>query len=242
MDEPESIANLSDQYVVAVARATRQILDEGRTVEKLEELAMVAGRYADGEIEAWRGRPDSPEGVACRVGCSYCCHVPVGVAIPEAILIGNTLLAESTDEELAEVLEKVRRAEHARFGLVGQERDQVRHPCPMLDEPEGACSIYEYRPLNCRGWNSLDVSPCKSFFDDPNGGLPILIDGVQRTISQSIATGMQEGLATRSLEHSTVDLAIALRIVLEDPTAIDRWLAGAPAFRDAEVADEGYRG
>jgi uncharacterized protein len=198
---------------------------------------MVAGRYADGELEAWRALPTSPS-VACRVGCTSCCHVPVGVAIPEVVLIAETLQAESTEEELAEVLARVRRAEGARIGLVGPERDRLRHPCPMLDEADGTCSIYEFRPLNCRGWNSLEVASCDSYFADSAGTSTIPIDGVRRTISQSIAAGMQGGLESRGLEHSTVDLATALRIILEDPTAIDRWLAGEPAFREAGVPGE----
>ena len=235
MDEPDSIASLRDQYAVNVGETTRQILDEGRTPAKVEELAMVAGRYADGEIEAWRARPEAPAGIACRSGCSFCCQVPVGVTIPEAILIGNVIRDESTDDELAEVLDQVRRAEAARAGLTGRERDRFRHPCPMLDEGEGVCSIYEFRPLNCRGWNSLDVEPCRSYHDDPNRESTIPIDGIQRTISLSIADGMQGGLETRGLDHSTVDLAVALRIILEDPTSIDRWLDGGPAFRAAQI-------
>ena len=235
MDEPAPIAALEGRYELAVAETARQILDEGRTAAKAEELAMVAGRYADAEIEAWRSRPDSPTGLACRAGCSACCQVPVGVTIPEAILIGNTLRDESTDDELAEILDRVRRAEAARAGLTGRARDLTRHPCPMLDETDGTCSIYEFRPLNCRGWNSLDVIPCESYFDDPSRVTTIPIDGVQRAISLSIASGMQAGLDSRGLEHSTVDLAIALRIVLEDPKSVDRWLAGEPAFREAEV-------
>ena len=66
----------------------------------------------------------------------------------------------------------------------------------------------------------------------------IPLDGVQRTISQSIAGGMQGGLAARGLDDATVDLSMALRIILEDPTAIDRWLDGEPSFRAAAVGDD----
>ena len=233
---PGTIAALRDRYAFAVRKTTEEVVDEGRTPGKAEELAMVAARYADGEIDAWRGRPDSPKDIACRAGCSFCCHAPVAITIPEAILIANTLAAECDDEELAPVREKVERAHQARAGLVGKRRNQVRHPCPMLDD-EGACSIYEFRPLNCRGWNSLDVSRCESSFDDPSRGVPIPIDGVQRTITEGMVAGMQGGLESRGLEHESVDFSAALHILLEDPTAIHRWLAGSPAFRDAEVPD-----
>jgi hypothetical protein len=236
MDEPESIVSLRGRYVIAVSETARQILDEGRTVAKVEELAMLAGRYADGELDAWQSLPTAPS-VACRMGCSACCQVPVGVAVPEAVLIANTLRDESTEAELAAILDKIRHAEAARQGLVGPERDRFRHPCPMLDLEDGTCTIYEFRPLNCRGWNSLDVSACESYFADPTRTSTIPIDGIRRTISQSIALGMQAGLDSRGLGGATVDLTTALRILLEDPSAVDRWLSGDPAFRDAEVAD-----
>ncbi len=241
MDDSESVASLGARYAPAVAETARQILDEGLTLAKVEELAMVAEQYADRELEAWRALPTSPK-VACRVGCSSCCHAPVGIAIPEAILIAETLRAESTDDELAALIDKTRRAESARLGLVGRERDRLRHPCPLLDEADGACSIYEIRPLNCRGWNSLDASRCESYFDDPTRTSTIPIDGIRRTISQAIAAGLSDGLESRALEHATVNLSTALRIILEDPTAADRWLAGEPSFRDAEVAGDPHEG
>ena len=240
-DKPGSVADLGSRYVDAVGRTTVEILGEGLSTAKVEEAAMVAARYADGEIESWAARPDSPTGIACRAGCSACCHSPVAIAIPEAILMANTLLAESTDEELAIVLDKVRQAADARSGLIGEARDRSIHPCPMLDDA-GSCSIYEFRPLNCRGWASLDVSRCEAYLHNPAQGISIPIDGVRRTIGQSIAFGLQQGLESRGLEHTWVDLSAALRIVLEDPSAVDRWLEGEPAFREAEVLIDAPRG
>lgn len=235
MDEPGSVARLRARYVAGVGATALQVFDEGRTPAKAEELALLVGAYADAEVAAWRGRPDAPTGLACRSGCSHCCHAPIGVAIPEAVLIASVLREESTDDELAALRERARGAEAARSGLVGKARERSRHPCPLLDEGDGSCSLYEFRPLICRGWNSLDAERCEAYFDDPSGTSTIPIDGIQREIPDAIAAGVRAGLAARGLEDAPVDLAVALRILLEDPEAVDRWLAGDPAFREAEV-------
>jgi hypothetical protein len=230
-----AIEDLRDRYVSAVGKTTLEILDEGLTPEKAEELAWAVDRYAEGEIEAWRGRPASPKDVACRAGCSFCCHVPVAITIPEAILIANTLRDDRDEAEMEALRARVERSHRARAGLVGEHRDRVGHPCPLLDEEGGTCSIHEFRPLNCRGWSSTDVSRCESYFNDPTRPASIPIDGVQRTVTQAMVAGMQVGLRSRGLEHSTVDLSAALHILLEDPGAVDRWLDGGPAFLGAEV-------
>jgi Fe-S-cluster containining protein len=76
--------------------------------------------------------------VACRKGCSYCCHTQVAISKLEADYISNKtavpvqpLPPTATQDLLA--------------GSWGTDRSK---PCPFLLNSE--CSIYEYRPLACR--------------------------------------------------------------------------------------------
>ncbi len=237
-DEPgsilEELTRLRDGYRSAAREVTRQIVAEGRSIAKVEELAYVAADYADREVEAWRGRPEAPEGIACRAGCSYCCHVQVATTVPEILAIAGMLVEERTPEELALIRERIERHYRAGLGPDGGRRRTIGRTCPLLEA--GSCSIHEYRPLACRGWNSLDVVRCLSFYQDPGQVGTIPTDPIQRAINQGIAQGMQAGLESRGLAGRAVELVAALRIALDDPTAADRWLAGEPAFRDAEQA------
>ena len=88
--------------------------------------------------------------LACRLGCSHCCHYPVGIAYPEAMRL---VAAVRSRPELAERInnsnESVR--EQAWEQLVGV-------PCPLLIDD--ACSLHESRPMPCRALGSLDATAC----------------------------------------------------------------------------------
>lgn len=96
---------------------------------------------------------DTPaaHGLACRRGCSHCCHFPVGVTFPEAMRIAQVI----TDRpELRETL----RAAHTTTADKTWEQ-LVAVPCPMLRDD--ACAIHEARPMPCRALGSSDAQACE---------------------------------------------------------------------------------
>jgi Fe-S-cluster containining protein len=79
--------------------------------------------------------------VACKRGCSHCCHCAVAVSKQEA-----ALMAESVGRTPADAPAK-NDYSHVKWGY--------HNPCPFLRD--GACSIYESRPLVCRTLFNVDV-------------------------------------------------------------------------------------
>lgn len=77
-----------------------------------------------------------PVPIACKKGCSFCCHKAVRVSEPELRFLVGKLSEE----------EKTRVAQHK------------ESYCPML--VGGECSQYAYRPAACRTMNSLDAEAC----------------------------------------------------------------------------------
>ena len=65
---PEEIAGLGRRYRLAAGQAALEILGEGRTGEKAEEVASISAEYADREVRAWRIHPAAPGPLACRPG------------------------------------------------------------------------------------------------------------------------------------------------------------------------------
>jgi len=236
-DEPQAdldpVATLRGRYILEVGQATRTVLAEA-SVDDVEGLARIAADFADREVQTWRDRPTAPKDLACRAGCSSCCHVPIPTTVPEVIRIAFALEDQRGPDQMARLREKVEGYHRARRGLSGTDRSRIQHPCPLLDEA-GQCSIYGSRPLACRGYSSRDLSRCESYHAEPWAGVTIPIDGIQHTIAQGIGLGIQSGLKSLGLGYRMVDLVEAIRIVLDDPEAIDRWLAGEPAFEDAEL-------
>lgn len=88
--------------------------------------------------------------LACRLGCSHCCHYPVGITYPEAMRLVEAVRSQS---------ELVERIHNANASVREQAWEQlVGVPCPLLRND--ACSVHESRPMPCRALGSLDAAAC----------------------------------------------------------------------------------
>ena len=93
--------------------------------------------------------------VACRVGCSDCCHM-------------NTMIYEHEAIRLAEVTRRkmVRLAYRPINEVFAHGAKFNGKPCPFLREDR--CSVYEDRPLVCRTHHSLLDNPTSCNMDIPS--------------------------------------------------------------------------
>jgi Fe-S-cluster containining protein len=126
--------------------------------------------------------------LACRPGCTECCHGPFPINGLDAARLRRGLaeLAERDPERAAAVVSRARGqipALAAGFpgdavaGLLadGDDADPYfeRHaalPCPVLDPETGSCDLYAHRPLSCRTFGppvrfgDSDLPPCRLCF------------------------------------------------------------------------------
>lgn len=89
-------------------------------------------------------------------GCSHCCHIPVAITKVEA-------------KQMALDLGITAKPAKAFVGSERQERFGYDYPCPFLKE--GACSIYDQRPLACRIHFSMDADDLLCRLDQT--GVPV---------------------------------------------------------------------
>src|SRR5262249_37770602 len=108
----------------------------------------------------------------------------------------------------------------------------TRTPCPLLDG--NRCSVYDVRPLSCRGCNSYDADSCERYYWSGRGTMPIY--NAQYEIHSSVFAGLLYGLRDLQLEHQPLELVAALRLVLEDPEVSRRWIRRQPAWERAAFA------
>lgn len=79
--------------------------------------------------------------VACKRGCSHCCHIAVAITEPEAKVMGRAIGIAP------------KRVKHR---TSFKDFDYGYHnPCTFLRD--GECSIYAHRPLACRTQYNVDV-------------------------------------------------------------------------------------
>ena len=166
------------------------------------------------------------QSVACRKGCSFCCHMAVEATIVEAILVWRRAahlpaLSRAVHESAAK---SANVEPHARW--------RARTPCPMLGS-DGACQVYEDRPGSCRAFVSVDAKACERALtsagtDEENLSVPIV--PFPRKIETAISIGVRRAIAAENLQSCNVELTAALHLLANDSTAATRWMAGETVF------------
>lgn len=236
-----------NRLTLATANTAFGLLRQERSTSAASQLGKKAMEATSTLVASLLGR--APEGaLACRQGCSHCCHQRVGVTVPEALAIFATLVETRPRAELRELQERVERAYLSTRGLSRDERNSPAHACPLLEND--LCSIYEVRPLSCRGVHSLDEQACKSKLHDrerraayERGELPghSFVEPVRavHAISAGLQLGLHEGLG---LDMRPLDLTAALHLLLSEHSldkkgVAQRWLDGTPAFAEARGGD-----
>jgi hypothetical protein len=156
-------------YEVALGRGPRArrwtLLAEDRPV-RLAELVPLAWRIS--EITSAQTVREAAEGgrtIACRKGCSHCCHLVVPLSAPEALRLCedlDALPAHRSRAVMQPLLGGARRLLAAGppaagaaggggsgpGGRLGRWAAALNLPCPLL--VGDACALYDRRPLACR--------------------------------------------------------------------------------------------
>jgi Fe-S-cluster containining protein len=104
--------------------------------------------------------------LACKPGCSWCCHFSVDVRAYEALNIVDYVEREfSLRDKLQLKSELATNARIlARFDEVERAHRNIK--CPFLSD--GMCRIYPVRPQTCRNYHATDVTGCKQSFEHPD--------------------------------------------------------------------------
>ena len=207
-------------------RSTDEILTEGRTVPKVVEAGKNLSSFTT--VAAKRLAAKLKVIHECDRGCSWCCHQPVGVFIPEVLAIAAHLRDTKTAMELDDIRDKLRRQVASLEGVTDIRK--VRQTCALL--VEGRCSIYDRRPAVCGSYFSQDEAACKRQHDTPEDmGFTIPVYGTQ----VFSATGAGAGLALErhDLDDVIVLLSRALLIALDNAEAGQQYLDGLPVFATA---------
>jgi Fe-S-cluster containining protein len=234
-----------DEVALGAASTAHALLAAGHTLENAVALGRKAMAGTSTIVEGLLSRsPD--QAPACRSGCAHCCHQAVGVSAPEVFAIHDHLRATRSATALAAITQHIRDADDETRGLSSTERLSPAHPCPFLDREDARCSIYEVRPLPCRGTNSLDADACAEVLDDPTARaaflagkrpIPCFVEPIRAF--HAVAAGMQLALdEVHGLEVLPLELTAAMRILLDDPEGTPAaWLAGRDPFKAARGGD-----
>jgi hypothetical protein len=155
-----------------------------------------------------------------------------------------------SEAELAELRARTAALFEQTRGLASAERFSPAHPCVFLHDR--SCSIYEVRPLSCRGMNSLDAEECATRLREPAARAAFLATGrgghaFMEPIrgAQAVSAGLQLSLSELyQLDMRPLDLLRAMHLLLGPDRALaNEWLSGDKPFEPAvcEANDLGLR-
>lgn len=104
--------------------------------------------------------------LACRAGCTWCCHFSVDVRAVEVFGILEFVERTFTADEKARVYAEIFANSVALDNLDEFERMRRNVKCPFLKE--GRCSIYSVRPQTCRNYHATSAVGCQQSYEDPD--------------------------------------------------------------------------
>ena len=141
---------------------------------------------------------------ACARGCTHCCWVRVDITPAEATLLASAI--PSGDPRRERVA-----ARAAEVGNLGRDaRLRKRVPCALLGD-DGACSVYDARPLACRSANSLDAGACARALEDGDAAGELPIESWSFASMRAAYAGLRRALAAAGhpTEYDEIHQALA---------------------------------
>jgi Fe-S-cluster containining protein len=219
MNEPESLDSQVETALQHQKAATIHALQASRRKAAVLRLAEQVHRGMSAVIDALPSKAQH----ACAPGCFFCCYLPVDVLAPEAFRIAAHLKQTRSPGELADLV--------YRLGAHGQQ-DFGARPCVFL--ADGRCSIYEVRPMVCRGYNSLSKERCEAFYHDASIDLRGTKDRVAGRLAEAMEDGVIAGLNALGLDAQWYELPSAVLRALETTNGPARWARGEAVFQGCD--------
>lgn len=204
-------------------------LQSGVSLLRLIDTAADVAGYADEAIAIVNEEYRPP--LDCKAGCSYCCRKPgVLVTIPELLRIVEHLHAACDENAVDSVRQRARAYVTELAGRGFDQPTNESFPCPLLRDDR--CSVYDIRPLTCRGYNSTSVEACRQAHDSQEVTVPLF--ALIKDVTDGATVGTATTLRAAGFNDSLVDLGTALSIALENPAGFsEAVVGGADALRAA---------
>lgn len=167
--------------------------------------------------------------VACKAGCSYCCHLRVEIRPHDAFVLAHHVRTKLDAEQRGRILARLEGNVQRIAALSREQHVHAGLPCALLEN--NACSVYEARPATCRKYHSVSLDTCRSTFNDPSAPLTGDIEHEQvRLAGNAVALGYAKGLEEGGYDAALYELHYALDRALTDPRTEKRWRRGKRAF------------
>lgn len=168
--------------------------------------------------------------LACKAGCSWCCHFTVDVRAVEVFRILDFVQNNLPAAEQARVRDEVAVNRDVMLKLSEIERMQHNTRCPFL--VEGRCTIYAARPQTCRNYHATDAAGCQKSFDEPdNLDIDPEFAPLVYQAGASHVDGFSMAMQREGYDTAVYEMNIALAAAWQQPQAArERFMAKLAPF------------
>ena len=188
---------------------TADSLTRGIRLQAVAGAASLVAQFADEALAIVQEEYRPP--LHCKAGCHYCCCKPgVLLSIPELLRILARIHSTFSKADVLALGERAKRYGEQVAGRNFNDLVDESVPCPLL--VDGLCSVYDVRPLVCRGYNSTDVDACKKAHSDRTARVPIF--AMLKDVTDGATVGAAQSLKAAGFNDSLVDLGTALQLAL----------------------------
>jgi len=205
------------------------------TPDDLNTLVQEATELAENLLTSLRHLNPPERPAACREGCAHCCRFQVTVTPPEALTLADYVRRHEPEAAVTALAETCRALAAAERGLDAAGRVRLKRACVFLKNER--CTVYDIRPFACRGANATDDTQCARALDGEDIRLSLYLH--QANVMKAAARGLNHA---DNKAAGQLELTAAMAIALNDETAADQWLAGAPVFADARLPAQQFPG
>lgn len=210
------------------AKALADVVGEGLDLESWADAAEAACQIAaeiDRQVKS-EVPPATP--LACAKGCAFCCHLKVRVTMPELLRLARGINELDAPRQHS-LKERIAAAARRLAGAGDLDRVLFHPPCALLDQ--GACQVYEQRPMACAAAGSFDAKACeRGLHEDPEFPIPRYM--ATAVINEAVQVGLLMLLADHGFAPDLYDLAQALPLLF-DSEAAEAWLEGEVVYEQA---------
>ncbi len=202
--------------MAAMARQLHEHLEQAKHHANIDPAVRFLHAKVEATLEATKALP-----IACKQGCSHCCHSWVSAPAPELLFVAKRIRTRAAD------VERLKTTYAAAKDLDVPERKRNPIPCPML--VADLCTIYQWRPMACRFAASADAAICaRSFLKGSAEAIPSPVRNLRGRAAYQMALAI--ALRYAGLPHHYYELNAGLSRALEREDAERAWLKGEDIF------------
>lgn len=215
------------------------------TKADLQKLAARGQFYArEMAVRMFRRMDEATEplqqGIACRRGCSYCCHYHVYITAAEAFALAE-LVGKLAPDVRAQVEMQFDENLQAVSSMSVDQHIHTNMRCAFLDDA-GECIAYEIRPGACRGHHAMDVNSCKVTFEDTRSPLQNQMKADLKMTSTAYVLAQEMAHISVGFDAMRYELTAAVKEAISNPASFRRYKTGKRSFPTVgDVAEPNVR-